>query len=239
MALRHIPLDTMITRSKPWLDPQSSAHALLAEIPAAQAHLVHTLQPCVEALAHLPRAAEPDAVAPLTEALSVLDRAHDDTAKGVKRVLEGLALLATDPARREHMEGLAALLFPRGLKASTSTTYAAEAGAGVRLSNDLTDERAQALAALPLPAPEGGDLLAAVRRWIALAAQLGEVEAQRAATARDRTEPTRQEVLSARLAWVNAVKTLKLLVKQAKPSREGWAAIFGDLERDERAYPRG
>jgi hypothetical protein len=225
----------MITRSRLWLDPTSGAHKLLVQIATVQVFLTQTLKPCVEALEQVPRGSGGSEVAALTQALTRLDRAHDDTAKGTKLVLEGLALLATDPARRKLLEELTSWLFPKGLKAAVSTPYSAEAGAGVRLSNELTDERAQTLATLPLPASEGGDLLATVKRWIALAAQIGEAEARRNATAREPQAPTRQAIHSARMAWVNAVKTLKLLVKQSKPSREDWNTIFGDLERDERS----
>lgn len=234
MALKHIPLDTMITRSKPWFDPTSAAHKLLMKIATVQVFLAQTLRPCVEALEQLPRG-RANELAALTEALTVLDQAHDDTAKGTKLVLDGLALLATDPARRAQLQALVTWLFPKGLRAAVSSAYTVEAGVGVRLSNELTDARAEALAALPLPASEGGDLLTTVKRWITLAAQLGDAEAQRSAAARDPQAPSPQAVRDARMAWVNAVKTLKLLVKQSKPSREDWDTIFGDLERDERA----
>ena len=235
MALKDFSLEQMIDSSRIWFDPKTEAHKALYRIDAAKGFLV-VMEGRHQVLLQVPRAESEQTIQRLTLLLSDANTRHANLGRGLHKNLESLRELATSPKREALYRDLLDLLFPNGLKAAIQSDFTAEAGAGALLAQRLDAPTREILRAIPLPADEGGHLEAVTDQWVAAAADLGSLERQRSTTERAKNPDAKPiNVRAEMFAWLNAVKTLKNIVKQAGVSQETWDTIFGDLENEERS----
>jgi hypothetical protein len=239
MALKDLSVQTMVTISSAWLDPERDrpllealprVTALVPDIEKAHAGLVTTQKQDSTATAQLTALQEKEAE---------VDLLHDRKAHGTHHVLTGFAELADDSDDAAEFLALRDRLMPEGLRVTTRS-YTDQAGEVELVEGRLLPSDKALLKQLPTPK---GDLRKAVDGWFKAGRQLGQLEAERRELQRkiDAGEgggATAGDVLRARNGWIRVVRGVLAMLDLEKIEDDTLEKIVGPLRQAEQKAER-
>lgn len=200
MTLHRMTRPEMVSVTEPWVtDGHPERQTLQALLSAGVIRFMETAHG--EVLATLD-AAETERVSGLSSDLGASNERHDDLARIVFHVLRAHEILHRRQPRGRAIADARAWLFPDDLSI-VRAGYRESAGRAAARTSQLTPERQNLLAAIPV---EGNSLLALVIEWNQVGAQMGALHDQRATPGQPATE--RVSPRTARTRWLRAVKTV-------------------------------
>jgi len=223
MRLNQLTAAEMLAISQPWLDPAHAAHKALVKVSEISPLLNRLTGAHQLLLAQRPQ--DGSRAAALQRELAVLDAEHDELARGIHSLCEGLAILSEGEDERSNWERLRMLLLPVGL-GIVNQSYTAEAGNAILLEQRLEDLSPADKKLLKGQLIGHRSLYDLVLRWIAVGLAIGNKEQERQSLA---PGPTQAEAHSARTQWQRVVSALVALLELASPSPEVEQYILGPL----------
>ncbi len=228
MSLKDLTTPTFISVLDAWLDPKHEL-GLVQGLGRAS-----TLQPDLTSArdglkaTHAVSGKVPMDLARLQEKAGVLDRRHDRKARGLDKVLDGLAEMTDDDVLAGTLQAARGeLLGPLGLSVIL-TSYTDEATSAKLADTRLSDASKQAFKDVTI-----GDQSVAkwVKDWQSVARQLGEADAEKTALeAKLSAGATPAEALKARNAAIRVINAFVGMLGLDAPDAATRARILGPLD---------
>ncbi|MBI4820249.1 MAG: hypothetical protein HY791_28530 [Deltaproteobacteria bacterium] len=207
MSLKHLSVDAMIRISDRWLNPAKD-RALLESIPLAAA-LLPAIEGAHRGLSDLRAEAEDrtNELARVFAEAEAADQIHDRKLRGSFGLLTVLAELADSSEISAELMDLRDRLMPQGLRA-THLSHVEEAVNAESVRQALDEETRAELRTIPTI--EGRTLEQEIETWLAAAAELGHLTAQRVLLEHeDRSAAeARAERIDAKNAWIRSTHAL-------------------------------
>ncbi len=206
-------IDEMVSLSAAWVTPGHADRAALLEVPGVAACMSRIEEVHAELVASQ-RAVEADRMDEISTQLTALGARAESLWRGIRSILMGHFHLSTDAERVVALQRLDEVVFPHGL-ATVHFGYREVAGYGALLEARLDDAARALLASI---SAEHGTLLDALDEWLAIARQIGELQAQR-----EQVPGLRVSVARQRERWIHAIDALHHLIAAAAPKQR---AVF-------------
>ncbi|GAB4570562.1 MAG: hypothetical protein Tsb0020_25440 [Haliangiales bacterium] len=206
-------IDEMVSLSAAWVTPGHADRAALLEVPGVAACMSRIEEAHAELVASQ-RAAEEDRLDEIIAQLTALGARAESLWRGIRSILMGHFHLSTDAERVVALQRLDEVVFPHGL-ATVHFGYREVAGYGALLEARLDDAARALLASI---SAEHGTLLDALDEWLAIARQIGELQAER-----EQTPSLRVSVARQRERWIHAIDALQHLIAVAETKKR---AVF-------------
>lgn len=235
--LKHLNIAEMVALFAPWVSNETRK-ALFLSIPEIAPFHAKVIDAHKAVLAVRPATAglSPD-IRALTERALVVDARHDHLAREVALALEchrehALALDPPDRDRAAICDQAYAKLFPDGLHIINASLLA-ESGNTARVAQLMNDEPVIPQLLKTIPAPGGTSLHDVVLRWIAVGAQLEEVEHKREEVlAKEATTPvTKATQQAARSQWFRVASQVLSSLELSDAPAEAVETIRGPIVR--------
>lgn len=202
-------IDEMVSLSAAWVTPGHADRTALLEVPGVAACMSRIEQVHAELVASQ-RAVEADRMDEISAQLAALGARAESLWRGIRSVLMGHFHLSTDAERVVALQRLDEVVFPHGL-ATVHFGYREVAGYGALLEARLDDAARALLASI---SAEHGTLLDALDEWLAIARQIGELQAQR-----EQTPGLQVSVARQRERWIHAIDALQHLIAAAETKK--------------------
>ena len=211
MALKDLSIETMVACSGAWLDADHE-RPLIEKYPLLKA-MLPKIQSVHDALL---LAKSSDALTDgavehnrLNEAILGADEDFDRLARGLGRLLGGLAEVASEPAQREFWRATRVLVFPSGMNI-VSLPYLEEVEAVESVQRRLDASLLERFEHTPVGE---SNLRAIYEAWVDASQRLGHLVNQRDAielgAALAQGEPDEADAFRVRSGWIRMVRTLR------------------------------
>jgi hypothetical protein len=228
MAMRDIPIETMVTLVGAWVDANRDRPAIekyaklspfLPDLDALHDTLLMAGRREVTSL--------PEELADVRSEIRDLDDRHDTIVRGIDDVLSGLSRLASKESTSATLESLRETLLPEGRRV-VNWTLRRQGGAAERAQKRLSSAQKKALRELRVP---GGTLLGFFNERVALARKLVELDRRRVALlAAMESSTAAVGTYEAMLAFVRTAGLFVAVAESAELEPEDRARILGGVE---------
>lgn len=211
MALKRLTIAEMATLTKSWVQPGHAVRKALERVPGMLALMprIDEVQASVLTAQHTEKLQTSQDI---STAAGEADARHDNLARAVDKIIEGgifQAYADNDIARAHALEKLRTFVLPHGMRV-VNFGYREEAGQAELLASRMTQDHRTLLASIPV---YNGTVLTLVDRWMAAAAELGELEDLRA----DQDIPGREVPHTrVRSEWIDMVQAVRTIIRLSK-----------------------
>jgi hypothetical protein len=200
MTLNRMTRAEMVSLTEPWVTTGHPERQTLETV--LSAGVVRFMESAHGDVLGTLDGAEAERVSGLSSDLGATNERHDDLARVVHYTLRAHEILNRRQPRGRAVADARAWLFPDDLSI-VRAGYRESAGRAAARSSQLTPERQNVLAAIPV---QGSNLLELVIEWNQVGAQMGALHDQRATPGQAAAE--RVGPRPARSRWIRAVKTV-------------------------------
>lgn len=234
MALKRLRTEEMVAVTSTWVDRAHADRQALDAVPA-----LATLLPELDAAwrgLHVTYAAGPgtERRQQLQSRQRDLDLEHDDVLRGIWFYLQSQWFITRAPAGRTALERLRDKLLPEGLLA-VNKSYREQAGQADLMASRLADSDRALLATMAMH--DGRTLLDLVNRWMALGAELGALDRERAGDVRDDV-PRPVEARAARYRWIRTMSAIRDVAALVAAQNTTIQTILARIDEAERVAER-